>query len=125
MEPKINLNLTGVGFKKQEVAEVKAEKAEEIKEALPVIEQKTAQASALEGLAVQGISQVMKAQHAQDIKDCQELAKLLPNADAVAKFFTPINFASAAREAAAAFEAIDEAGVKGNASDLFGSEEFA
>ncbi len=127
MEPKINLNLTGVGFKKQESAAEKAEKAPETKEALPVVEAKTAEANSLEALAVQGISQVARRQYAEDIQQCQELAQLLPPdiAQGVMKYFTPINFASASREAVAAFKSIDETGVKTNAKDLFESADFA
>lgn len=127
MEPKINLNLTQVGFKKPETTVEKAEKAEETKEVLPVIESKTAEANSLQALAIQGISQIAKTQHAEDIKQCQELAQLLPPEmiKGVTKYFTPINFASASREALAAFKAIDETGVKGNAQDLFKSKDFA
>ena len=125
MEPKINLNLTGVGFKKQDAAVDKTDKKEEVKEALPTIEQKTAEASSLEAKALQGMSQIARAQHAEDIKQCQELAQLLPNPEAVMRYFTPMNFASASREALAAFKAIDETGVKGNADDLFASDDFA
>jgi hypothetical protein len=127
MEPKINLNLTGIGFKKPEAAVEKAEKAEETPDALPIIEAKKADADSLQALAIQGISQIARNQHAQDITDCHELAQMLPQEliNNVVKYFTPINFASASREALAAFKAIDETGIKGNAEDLFKSKSFA
>jgi hypothetical protein len=109
------------GVKPVEVKESK--EVEEIAAPKTALKEET-EASALKGLEIQGRTSVGQSVFAEDIAQCRELAKLLPENVNVDKYLTPLNIVSVGKVAAAAISALDETTAKTNAQALFETPEF-